>query len=162
MYADMYSIINGRKEFFVIGGENIYGLFLRIINKVFLTEVDCGKINGDAKFDVDFSSNDWWQAPNPTCHLASERDQYPFTVSCYIRRVQQLRIRAQQEFIENNPHLQKFIGPYEFSDEDLYSLKGQLDLFIGESGMDLWNADSENEKPELQMSSDPFQLSLFG
>src|SRR5690606_15502893 len=60
LIADQFSIINLKKEFFVIGGEEIYNLFHKYINVVFLTDVFTGHINGDAKFEKDFDGREWW------------------------------------------------------------------------------------------------------
>jgi dihydrofolate reductase len=102
LLADFHSICAGNKQFFVIGGEKIYGLFSGYINKVFLTDVFSGPINGDAKFDYDFPSSEWF------CRFekefpASPIDDHPFRISYFVRRVQKHRDRFIAEFHERNP-----------------------------------------------------------
>lgn len=97
MLADIYSICNIKKEFFVIGGEQIYSAFEEILNKVWLTQVFTGRINGDAKFEYKFSSDEWW-TPYEQEFKAGEVDDYPFRITCYIRRRQVHRKRLIDEF----------------------------------------------------------------
>ena len=59
LLADIFSICSLKKEFFVIGGEKIYDVFFDYINKIYLTDVFCKNINGDAKFDYEFSNDVW-------------------------------------------------------------------------------------------------------
>jgi dihydrofolate reductase len=85
LLADQYSIINLKKEFFVIGGENVYNIFDRYINVVYLTEVNTGRINGDAKFSREFDRREWrffYEKDFPK----SDIDDFSFRISCLIRR----------------------------------------------------------------------------
>ncbi len=163
MLADFHSILNGNKEFFVIGGEKIYGLFLPLVNKIFLTEVDCGPISGDAKFDVDFTSSVWWQAPNPMHFAVSDKDEFSFTVACYIRRVQRARVADEQRILSEYPSLEKYLTNYEISDDVGHLSNIQLDMFMGESGVEEVQADLDAaaSTPEAA-ASEPTQLDLFG
>ncbi|MCB8835880.1 dihydrofolate reductase [Aurantimonas sp. VKM B-3413] len=129
LIADAFSIINARREFFVIGGDTIYKVFGSLINKVFLTEVDAGELSGDARYDVDFSDDAWWRAPGQRSYPASERDDFPFEVHCYIRRVQRLRTQMEDEFVRQYPHLRAFVAPFEDPDEAGRAGEEQLDLF---------------------------------
>ena len=96
LIADIYSICNMKKEFFVIGGETIYSQFEDVLNKVWLTQVFTGRINGDAKFEYEFDSADWW-TPYEHEFQPSDGDDYPFRISCFIRR----KPRHRQRFIED-------------------------------------------------------------
>lgn len=97
LLADQHSIINIKKEFFVIGGEEIYNLFDKFINVVFLTEVYCGSINGDAKFERDFDRREWWfrfEKEFPK----SDVDEFPFRISCIVRRKPIHRFASRYDF----------------------------------------------------------------
>jgi len=101
LLADFHSICKGKKQFFVIGGENIYILFKDYINKVFLTDVNSGHINGDAKFDFDFPSSEWYFKFERE-FKKSDIDDYSFRISYIVRRKEQHRARVISEFRERN------------------------------------------------------------
>lgn len=97
LLADQFSIINMKKEFFVIGGEEIYNLFHKYINVIFLTDVNTGPINGDAKFELDFDKREWWfrfEKEFPK----SEIDDFSFRISCIVRRKPFHRFVAKNDF----------------------------------------------------------------
>ncbi|UDL93623.1 dihydrofolate reductase [Lichenihabitans sp. PAMC28606] len=58
LLADRYSLFHGSSDIFIIGGETIYYLFLRLVNTIYLTEVDAD-IRGDAHFSELFPSVEW-------------------------------------------------------------------------------------------------------
>lgn len=131
LFADQYSIINQRKEFFVIGGEEIYNLFYKFINVVFLTDVASGPINGDAKFDKDFDPREWWfrfEREFP----ASDIDDFPFRISCIVRRKPFHRFKAKNEFSEDDQAVwaawEKYEAMVERTDPDIVVEDSQLDL----------------------------------
>ncbi|CAN7377121.1 dihydrofolate reductase [Devosia sp. LjRoot3] len=97
LMADIYAICNLQRQFFVIGGERIYREFSDVINRVWLTEVFSGRINGDAKFDFEFSLNDWW-SHSERDYPATDQDEYPFRITCWVRRKPQHRERFVDEF----------------------------------------------------------------
>ncbi|MEQ1405853.1 dihydrofolate reductase [Neorhizobium sp. Rsf11] len=102
LLADFYSISMGKSQFFIIGGENIYDVFNKYINSVFLTEVNTGPINGDAKFDYDFDPKEWYfkfEREFPK----SEIDDFSFRISYLVRRRREHRQRFISEFKESNP-----------------------------------------------------------
>lgn len=101
MLADQFSIYNLKKEFFVIGGEEIYGIFDKYINILYLTDVNTGRINGDAKFEREFDRREWWfryEREFPK----SEIDDYSFRISCIIRRKPVHRFAAKNELNLDN------------------------------------------------------------
>ncbi|MEY2997953.1 MAG: hypothetical protein RIQ82_1334 [Bacteroidota bacterium] len=55
--AEQLTLINGGNEAMVIGGEQIYRLFLPALNKLYITEV-MANVNGDAWFP-EFVENEW-------------------------------------------------------------------------------------------------------
>ncbi|MEQ9210619.1 MAG: dihydrofolate reductase [Pseudomonadales bacterium] len=98
LLADQYSIYNMRKEFFVIGGEEIYNIFDKYINVVYLTDVNTGNINGDAKFDREFISSEWYfrfEREFPKTDV----DDYSFRISCIVRRKPFHRFASRQDFL---------------------------------------------------------------
>jgi dihydrofolate reductase len=102
LLADFYSICMGKSQFFIIGGENIYGIFDRFINRIFLTDVNTGPINGDAKFDYDFDPKEWYfkyEREFPR----SDLDDFSFRISYLVRRKGKHRERFITEFKESNP-----------------------------------------------------------
>lgn len=106
--ADVYSIINNKKEFFIIGGEQIYKLFNKFMNRVFVTDVFCGNINGDAKFDVEFDGRagkrSEWIVKREDEFSKSDVDQYPFRITEYRRRLPLHRYRVKEEAMGRIPN----------------------------------------------------------
>lgn len=102
LLADFYSICMGRSQFFIIGGENIYGIFDKYISKIFLTDVNTGPINGDAKFDYDFPPEEWYFRYEKE-FPKSEVDDFSFRISYLVRRRHEHRQRFITEFKESNP-----------------------------------------------------------
>ncbi len=101
----------------MIGGDQIYKIFERYINRVFLTEVFCGNINGDAKFETDFDAatrgkkSEWW-IKSEEDFPKSEHDEYPFRVTEYRRRVPYHRQRTKEEFMGRVLGLEEFWDEY--------------------------------------------------
>lgn len=119
--ADVHSIILGKREFFIVGGENIYTTFEEIINKVVLTEVFSGNINGDAKFEFDYRDNKEWYAKFEEDFPQTDVDEFPFRVTIYRRRkpIHRYRLTRQKMGQENYSDLE-FSAQFEllFSSED--------------------------------------------
>ncbi|KXF76853.1 hypothetical protein ATN84_12630 [Paramesorhizobium deserti] len=132
MLADYHSILLQKKEFFIIGGEEIYNLFMKYINKVFLTEVFCGHINGDAKFDVDFDNKEW-RFHSEKDFLKGDGDQFPFRISCLIRRKPLHRLFSKEYFMGRGKDISdvwdKYVAMIERSDSDIMADEQQLDFF---------------------------------
>jgi dihydrofolate reductase len=59
--ADILSLADDKKEFFVIGGDQMYQLFSKFGNRVHLTEVfaPLSREEGDAYFDQEFDRRKW-------------------------------------------------------------------------------------------------------
>ncbi|MGB3832821.1 MAG: dihydrofolate reductase [Mesorhizobium sp.] len=131
LLADQYSIINLKKEFFVIGGEEIYNLFHKYINVVFLTDVNCGPINGDAKFDKDFDKREWWYRFEKE-FPKTDIDDFSFRISCIVRRKIFHRFASRNEFSESDKGLWDAWAKYEAmmdrSDPDVVLESSQLDF----------------------------------
>jgi Dihydrofolate reductase len=97
LLADVYSIVNKKAEFFVIGGEQIYRQLEIFINKVYLTEV-FANINGDAKFDFDFDRKQW-RTGSEVDYPASDYDDYPFRITELTRRMPFYRYAVKKRFL---------------------------------------------------------------
>lgn len=104
LMSDVYSICKLKKRFYVIGGERIYSEFLDYINEVWLTEVFCGRLNGDAKFDYKFDSTEWRTILERE-FIQSEYDDHPFRISLLVRR--------------KPIHRQRFIDDFRNSETDV-------------------------------------------
>lgn len=102
LLADYYSILMDKSQFYVIGGENIYSLFEKYINKIFLTDVFTGNINGDAKFDFNFLSEEWYFKYEREFPV-SEIDDFSFRITYLVRRKWRHRQRFIDEFRSSNP-----------------------------------------------------------
>lgn len=118
MYADFSCVYSGKKEFFVIGGEQIYSLFNIYINKIYLTEVFCGRINGDANFDVNFdfstkSGKGEWINFKEEEFKRSDVDDFAFRIIEYRRRKPFHRYRMKEEFMGREPDFDKYFELYE-------------------------------------------------
>lgn len=71
------------EEIMVIGGGEIYRLFLPLAERVYLTRVET-EVEGDTRFPP--LEPDEWEALSSECFAAGERNDYPFTVITYERR----------------------------------------------------------------------------
>ncbi len=129
LLADFHSICKGKKQFFVIGGEGIYSLFNKYINKVFLTDVNSGPINGDAKFDFDFPNSEWYYKFEREFQK-SEIDDYSFRISYIVRRKPEHRKRMISEFRERNKlfdvNWQQFTADKDAVDDERHIERAQL------------------------------------
>lgn len=110
LFADVFSICNFKKQFFVIGGENIYSSFMEYINKVYLTEV-FARINGDAKFDWNFPNDEWWYYKERE-FPKSDIDEHPFRVTTLVRRKPQHRFKTVDRLMRDDPNVANFLDKY--------------------------------------------------
>lgn len=132
--ADIDSIINGRDEFFVIGGQRIYEVFNSLINRVVMTEVFCGNINGDAKFEYEYRDNPEWRPMKEIEYPKSGVDDFAFRITEYVRRKPAHRWRSREEFMGRVPDMDEFLFRYEVlaaegGPDDGKREKHQSDLF---------------------------------
>lgn len=131
LLADQYSIINLKKDFFVIGGEEIYNLFDKYINVIFLTDVFSGPINGDAKFERNFDKREWWYRYEKE-FPKSEIDDFPFRISCIVRRKPFHRFASKHELFSNDKALwaawEEYEAMMERTDPDTVLEQSQLDF----------------------------------
>lgn len=110
LLADVYSICNFQNQFFVIGGERIYGEFREFINKVYLTEVFC-RINGDAKFDWEFDRSEWRYYKEKE-FSKSDIDDFPFRITTLVRLKPVHRYETTDRLLKADPQIASFLERY--------------------------------------------------
>jgi len=77
------AVTGGAAEIFIIGGSEIYALFLPKANRLYLTRVHA-RIDGDAHFpDIDEQK---WQLVDTEAHDAGDANQFAFEFRTYERR----------------------------------------------------------------------------
>lgn len=130
--ADIFSILNGQTEYFVIGGDQIYKLFREQCNKIHLTEVFAGEIKGDAFFDIQYDGRQW-ETVSEDEFPRSEGDEYPFRITVLERRRKTVRMLDVNKFFtdysENIDHLSeiqkkslsKKVAQFELPQEELFT-----------------------------------------
>lgn len=127
LLADIFSICNFKKQFFVIGGERIYSEFKDYINRVYLTEV-FARVNGDAKFDWDFD-RDHWRYYKEVEYPPSDIDDYPFRITTLHRLKPMHRFEAREKLLRSDPEVGKFLDGYDKMMKDVdYPEEEQLPL----------------------------------
>jgi dihydrofolate reductase len=107
--ADIYSIINSLKEFFIIGGSNMYELYGNFVNKIYLTQVHA-QIIGDAYFKMDFPPKQWRTVECQS--FKEENDQFRYDFSILERRIKVTRQRDISEFYKSDGYAENFIRNY--------------------------------------------------
>lgn len=76
-FADVISIARNQTDIFVIGGAEMYAIFNKLFNKIYLTEVLTGEeVPGDAKFDFPIDRRRWSTLLDQQ-FPAGPSDQYP-------------------------------------------------------------------------------------
>jgi dihydrofolate reductase len=94
--ADIISIGKGKKDFFVVGGEEIFNMFLGLFNKVYLTEV-LADVRGDAVFHHEFKYP-YWQKTFEEEFSSSNDDEYPSRFLIYEKRDKTTRFETLPDF----------------------------------------------------------------
>ncbi|RYG87700.1 MAG: dihydrofolate reductase [Alphaproteobacteria bacterium] len=111
LLADVHSIINRKTEFFVIGGEQIYELFLKYINRVYLTEV-FARVNGDAKFDYEFDRK-VWRYKREDEYPATDVDDHAFRISELVKLKPFHRFESKMRFLGFTGSFDDLFAEYE-------------------------------------------------
>ncbi|QDZ10868.1 dihydrofolate reductase [Devosia ginsengisoli] len=104
LLADVHSIFTLQPEFFIIGGEVIFGEFQKYINQFWLTDVYTGHMNGDAKFDYTFLPSEW-RTREEREFPSGEHDDFSFRITHYARRKFEHRMRSKEEFMPTSSHI---------------------------------------------------------
>jgi dihydrofolate reductase len=95
--ADLVSIARGKKDFFVIGGAEIFERFSDLFNKIYLTEVIGDDIIGDAKFEFEFKYP-YWRTIKTQDFPRTEVDDYPSRFSILEKRDKTTRFRMLPDY----------------------------------------------------------------
>ena len=90
--ADILSLAADKKEFFMIGGDQMYQLFEDLGNRVHLTEVFTPMMreDGDAYFDKEFDGRKWKTLEEVEVPKGPD-DEYPSRYTLYDRRIKTVR-----------------------------------------------------------------------
>lgn len=90
--ADILSLAADKKEFFVIGGDQMYQQFKKLGNRVHLTEVfaPLPREAGDAYFDQQFDGRQWKTLIEEEVPKGPH-DEYPSRYTLYERRIKTVR-----------------------------------------------------------------------
>ncbi len=101
--ADFYTICLGLEDFYVIGGDQIYKSFFEkdMYNRIYLTEVFCGKIDGDAYFPYELDRRKW-KLISEIDYPATDYDQFPFRFVVWDKKSKTIRHRFKSEFLTDN------------------------------------------------------------
>lgn len=106
--ADIYSLVKGRAEFFVIGGSKIYELFLDLFYKIYLTEVFSNNIEGDSYFNYDIDLRKWSIVEEMDVP-ASDVDDFPYRFSIYKRRDATVRLIDIKNYMTDSANRERYI-----------------------------------------------------
>ena len=105
--ADVYSIMNGQSEFFVIGGSEVYRIFESDFYRIHLTEV-FAQVEGDAHFNFKFDKRKWkvsFEEDAP----ADEENDYASRYMILDNREENKRYRFSREFLTDSESLEQFL-----------------------------------------------------
>lgn len=109
--ADILSLSADKREFFIIGGDQMYRLFEDLSNRVHLTEVfaNMPREAGDAYFDKEFDGRQWRileeeeipQGPN---------DEYPTRYTLYDRKMKTVRYLELENYYTDGANRKQWIA----------------------------------------------------
>ena len=137
-FADVISIADGKEDFFVIGGSEMYRIFGDLFNKIYLTEVLTGKDlhlqPDDAVFEYKIDNRKWKTIETQDIPLGPE-DDYPSRFTVLERRTKYVR------YVEV---------------EDYYTETQSRDSWI-QKQLDLFDSERDWRKP----FKIPYQYQLF-
>lgn len=109
--ADILSLAADKKEFFVIGGEQMYGLFSDLGNRVHLTEVfaPLPREAGDAYFDREFDLRKW-EILHQEDVPAGPKDDHPSRYTIYDRRTKTVRQFELEDYFTHGSDKKRWIS----------------------------------------------------
>lgn len=137
-FADVVAVARELSDVFVIGGAQMYEMFNRLFNKIYLTEVLTDKeIPGDAKFPFGIDKRRWNTFADQKIP-AGPRDEYPSRFRILERRRKSVRYVEINEFYTDSVARQHWLAR-------------QLDLF-----------EDYKTKNEHKPFVIPYQYKLFG
>jgi dihydrofolate reductase len=142
-FADVVSVTQGKTDFFVIGGSEMYRVFGDLFNKIYLTEVMTGddlRVEATDAFFEYKVDNRKWQTIKTEEVAAGPKDDYPSRFSVLERRTKYVR------YVE----IEDYFTEIESKRIWLQRLQKQLDLFRDSTDRD-WS----------QPRHIPYQYQLF-
>jgi dihydrofolate reductase len=95
--ADILSIGRDNKDFFVIGGAEIFLMYSELFEKIYLTEV-LADVEGDAKFDFEFKYPQWKKI-SEEYFPKSQGDEFPSRYIVFEKRDRTTRYRIFPDFL---------------------------------------------------------------
>lgn len=108
-FADVVAIAKEQMDVFVIGGDEMYKLFNKLFNKIYLTEVLTGKeICGDAKFDFRIDKRQWTTFTDEN-FPAGPDDEYPSRFRVLERKRKWVRYVEINEFYTDRSARERWI-----------------------------------------------------
>jgi len=134
--ADIFSILNNKEEIFVIGGAEVYDIYIKLIQKIYLTEVFCGQVEGDSFFRPEFDRR-IWKLVNEVDFPKSDLDEFSFRILTYTKKRKYTRLVKSYEFMHefeernmwfNDKNKRKMKEYFCDNQEDLETIK-QEELF---------------------------------
>lgn len=109
-FADVIAIARGQEDIFVIGGAEIYSIFYKLFNKIYLTEVLAGReLPGDAKFRFRIDKRQWETLADQN-FPAGPNDEYPSRFRILQRRRKWVRYVVINEFYTDPMARQRWIA----------------------------------------------------
>ncbi len=109
--ADILSLAADKKEFFVIGGEQMYQLFSDLGNRVHLTEVfaPLPREVGDAHFDREFDGRKW-KISHQEDIPAGPHDDYASRYTIYDRRAKTVRYVELENYLTQGRDRKRWVA----------------------------------------------------
>ena len=109
-FADVISIAKNKRDIFVIGGAEMYNIFYKLFNKIYLTEVLTGKkLPGDATFEFRIDKRQWGTFED--LHFpAGPQDQYPSRYRVLERKRKWVRYVEINEFYTDAVAKQRWVS----------------------------------------------------
>lgn len=105
--ADYLSILMGKKQLFVIGGENVYNLFSDLYNAIVLTEIYGDFPKGDAFFREEFDRRKWKCVEEK--EISKDDDnQFPARITIFERKISYVRQRNIDEFLTRDESAERW------------------------------------------------------
>jgi dihydrofolate reductase len=107
--ADVFSLLNKKKEVFIIGGGEIFDMYQKLFNKIHLTEIfDGERLVGDAFFKYQFDG-EVWRTVDEQDHCKSDDDEYASRYTIYEKRKKIIREMWPEEFLTDSAERRKIL-----------------------------------------------------
>lgn len=109
--ADILSLAANKKEFFVIGGEQMFANFSKLGNRVHLTEIfaPMPREAGDSYFDQEFDGRKWRTLEELEVP-AGPYDDYPSRYTLFDRKVKTIRYVELEDYLTSGQEQEQWIS----------------------------------------------------